>query len=173
MLKPNYSSYTVDNHLLKTIVILIDTREQENKHITDYLEQRGLTYKSLKLDYGDYSLMLPKNEEYGIAYDMRLDFAVERKHNLEEVSGNFSKERNRIEEELWRGNGKMFVLIEDGSLEKIIKHDYKTDYNEKSFRATIWSFNHRYNVPFYFVEKEYSPMVILEILIYKLREMLK
>jgi hypothetical protein len=173
MLKPSYSNYTIDTHLFKTIVILIDTREQENKHITEYFDKKGIAYKSQKLDFGDYSLLLPKNEQYGISYDMQLDFAVERKHNLEELSGNFAQDRDRIEHEMWRGNGKMVFIIENGSLDKILNHEYNTNYNEKSFLATLIAFNHRYNTPFYFVEKENSGQMIYGFLLYKLREDLK
>lgn len=43
--------------------MLIDTREQENKHIIDYFESKNSPYEMKKLDYGDYSAYLPKNEE--------------------------------------------------------------------------------------------------------------
>jgi len=173
MLKPNYTNYTLDNHLLKTAVVLIDTREQENKHITDYFDSKGIVYKSVKQDFGDYSLMLPKNEQYGITQDVQIDFAVERKHNLEELSGNFAQDRDRLEHEMWRSNGKMVFLIENGSIDKINSHDYKTEYNEKSFLATLFSFHHRYDTPFYFCNKENSGQIIYGFLLYKLREELK
>ncbi len=173
MLKPDYSNYTLDNHLLRTAVILIDTREQENKHVTSYFDDKKIPYKSVKLDYGDYTLMLPKNVEYGVMQDLRLDFAVERKHNLEELSANFSKDRTRIEEELWRGFGKIAFVIENGSLDKIIAHSYNTEYNEKSYLGTMMSFLHRYQVSFNFCEKANSGQVIYALLLYKLREELK
>lgn len=173
MLKPNYSNYTLDNHLLKTAVVLIDTREQENEHITSYFDKKNIKYTFVKLPYADYTLMLPKNEEYGIMQDLQLDFAVERKHNIEELSGNFAQDRNRIEEELWRGSGKIAFIIENGSLDKIMAHDYQTSYNEKSFIATMFSFYHRYDTPFYFCTKENSAQIIYALLFYKLREELK
>lgn len=173
MLKPDFTSYTIENHLLKTAVVLIDTREQENAHIIEYLEKKKIAYKTCKLDFGDYSLILPKNEQYGVIQDMRLDFAVERKHSLEELSGNFAQERDRIENELWRGHGKIAFVIENGSLDKIHNHEYKTEYNEKSFIATLCTFTHRYGVSFNFVSKENSAQTIYALLIYKLREEFK
>jgi ERCC4-type nuclease len=52
--------------LLSGLVILIDTREQGNSHILKYLESHKITHKKRKLDYGDYSAYLPKNEGLGI-----------------------------------------------------------------------------------------------------------
>lgn len=173
MLKPSYSNYTLDTHLLKSAVVLIDTREQENKHIIDYFEKKKIAYKNVKLDFGDYTLMLPKNEEYGIMQDLQLDFAVERKHKLDELSNNFAQDRNRIEEELWRGNGRIAFIIEDGSIDQLLAHDYRSEYNEKAFLGTMISFAHRYNVSFNFVSKEKTAQVIYAMLYYKLREELK
>ena len=173
MLKADYSKYMLDTHLLRTATILVDTREQENKHILDYFDKKSIAYKQIKLDFGDYTLVLPKNEEYGIMHDMKLDFAIERKHNLEELSGNFTNDRTRIEQELWRGRGKTFALVENGSLDMIIKGDYNTKYNAKSFLATIFTFNHRYDTPFYFCDKANAGKLIYTILFYKLREELK
>jgi hypothetical protein len=44
---------TVLQELLNSLVILIDTREQENQHITGYLNKIKTPYKS-KLLGGDY-----------------------------------------------------------------------------------------------------------------------
>jgi len=173
MLKTYFSKYEIDNYLLKSAIILIDTREQENTHITDYFDKKGIAYMVTKLDFGDYSLLLPENKERSIPYDMRLDFAIERKHNLEELSGNFTKDRNRIEQEMFRGKGKMFMLVENGSFDMILNNDYQTNYNNKSFIATILSYGYRYNIPFYFCSKAHTGLLIYAILIYKLREELK
>ena len=52
--------------LLSTATILVDTREQQNSHITDYLTKKKVPFLSKKLDYGDYSVMIPANEPLGI-----------------------------------------------------------------------------------------------------------
>ena len=173
MLKPDLSQYAKDNHILKTAIVLVDTREQENTHILEWLTAKNIAYEERKLDFGDYGIMLPKNETYGIATPLVLEHAVERKGSLDELAGNFANERDRIEEELWRGSGKLDCVVEDGSLGAINRHEYRSEYNTKSFRATIFSLRHRYNVPFWFVEKDNSAEVIYGILHYKLREELK
>ena len=172
-MKPNRTDYTIEKYLLKTAIVLVDTREQENQHIIDYLDKIKVAYKVQKLEYGDYTLLVPENQEFGITCDMILDFAVERKASLNELSGNFTNDRTRIEEEFWRGKDNMALVVEDGSLDKILAHDYNTQYNEKSFVATLISFWHRYNVPPIFVSKENSGKIIYAILKYKLREELK
>lgn len=159
--------------LIKTAVVLIDTREQENKHITDYFDKVKIPYKVQKLDYGDYALLLPKNDEFGIPCDLQLDFAVERKHNLEELSGNLTKDRVRIEEELWRGKGKMILLVEDATLNDIMSSNYNTKYDYKAFIATLITFYHRYDTHVWFTEKAHSGKIIYAMLKYKLREELK
>ena len=55
------------------------------------------------MSFGDYGLLVLKNEEYGIMHDLLLDYAVERKGSLEELSGNFTNDRDRIKYEFWRG----------------------------------------------------------------------
>lgn len=170
MLKPNYSAYIMDNKVLSTAVVLIDTREKENTHIIEWLDKKGIKHQEQKLSYGDYSLLLPKNIEYGIVQDVVLDYAVERKAHLEELSGNLTNDRDRMENECRRCEGRMDFVIENGSLQDIILHNYKTDYNEKSFLATLCTFRHRYRVAFNFVSKQNSPQMIYNLLHYKLRE---
>jgi hypothetical protein len=36
--------------LISSIVMLIDTREQENKHIIDYFESKKISFETKKLD---------------------------------------------------------------------------------------------------------------------------
>lgn len=172
MLKLDLSNYNIDK-ILATAIVLIDTREQENTHITDYLTSKKVAFAERKLDFGDYTLLLPKNPEYGIASDMILDFAVERKGSLEEISGNLTNDRDRLETELWRGNGKLAIVIEDGSIDKIMRKDYRTQYAPKSFIASLTTFQHRYGITITFCEKANSGAIIYATLYYKLRECFK
>jgi hypothetical protein len=173
MLKATWSDYVIKEHILKNAVILIDTREQENSHIISYLDKKEIKHQSVKLSYGDYGLLIPKNEIYGFMQDVVLDFAIERKGSLEELSGNFTNDRDRIEHELWRGNGKLDLLVENGSIDDIIAKNYNTQYDKNSFIATLCSFHHRYNIGLHFCKKENSGYMIVALLKYKLREELK
>ena len=78
---------------LKEAVILCDSREQQNRHILDVFGQSGVKYEVCKLPVGDYSFKV--NE-----LDFRLQCAVERKANVNELWGNISRERERFEKEI-------------------------------------------------------------------------
>ena len=78
------------DELVKSIVILVDTREKENQHILDYFDKKGIKYKKRALEYADYSFMIPENEALNIPRDLYFDkeCVVERKGSLEELSTN-------------------------------------------------------------------------------------
>lgn len=78
---------------LKEAIILCDSREQKNQHILEVFEQSGVKYEVCKLPVGDYSFKV--NE-----LDFRLQCAVERKANVNELWGNISRERERFEKEI-------------------------------------------------------------------------
>ena len=140
--------------LLKSMVILVDSRENVNQHITTWLDSKNILYKIMKLNYGDYSFMIPANPEMGIVRDLYFTdkIAVERKAHLEEISSCFTITRTAFENEFIRGNGKVKLLIERASYEDIIAHNYKTEYNPASFLASLHSFSERYNIPVTFMK---------------------
>ena len=173
MFKTRFSEYAIKEHILKKAIILIDTRENENKHITEYFAKKGITYQFEKLSYGDYGIIIPKNEEYGIYQELQLDYTIERKGSLEELSGNFTGDRDRIEDELKRGCRKMDFVIENGSLDKIIKKQYNTQYDKNSFLATLFTFGRRYGIGINFIDKENAGEAIYKMLYYALRRELK
>lgn len=144
--------------LLKSMVILVDTRENVNIHITSWFDSKNIPYKSMKLDFGDYSFMVPANPELGIIRDLYFSdkIAVERKAHLEEFSGNLTADRTRLENEFIRGNGKVKLLIEKASYEDILAHNYKTEYNPLSYIASVHSFSERYNIPVTFMKNNKS-----------------
>jgi ERCC4-type nuclease len=172
MLKRDFSDYQV-KEILKNVCVIVDTRENANKHIISYFEKKKIPFIVKKLDYGDYGLLLKKNDKYGLAEDLVLDYAVERKGSLEELSGNLTKDRTRFEEELWRGQGKLSIVIENTTINNITNHKYDTKYNEKSFLASLFTFLHRYNIDYTFTPKKHAGEIIFALLYYKLREELK
>lgn len=78
---------------MKKITVLIDTREQKNAHIVKALDAYGVMHESRKLDFGDYSFMADGRDFSGSC-------VIERKANVNEVYGNLSADRERIEKEL-------------------------------------------------------------------------
>ena len=45
--------------LIGSIVVLVDTREKQNRHITDYFYKNNIAYEPTTLSYGDYSFYIP------------------------------------------------------------------------------------------------------------------
>jgi ERCC4-type nuclease len=90
--------------ILKRMTIVIDTREKENQHITSHFDMKRIPYISKALNYGDYSYFLPAYPEYGINRDLNFTsrLIIERKADLEELSGNLGQKRELFENELRR-----------------------------------------------------------------------
>lgn len=173
----NYYKYTdkQKEELLKSIVILIDTREKSNGHILKYFDEKKIPYKTKALQQGDYSFYLPQNEELSIPRDLYFDkeIIVERKGSLEELSNNFSKERDRFEKELSLFKGKMFLLIENSNYHDIYENNYQTQYNKKSFVGSLHSFVYKYGIDVMFMPKrECSGVYIFCTMYYYLKSLL-
>lgn len=162
--------------LLKSIVILCDTREQSNAHITDWFDKHKILYKTKALKCADYSFMIPANAALNIDRDMYFsaECAIERKHSLEELSGNFTKDRDRIEKEFAIYPGKLVLLVENASYKDVVLGNYSTQYSAQSFAGTLFAFWHRYNVPVIFIpDSEFSGRWIYSYFYYYLRNQLK
>lgn len=163
--------------LLKSLTILIDTREQKNNHIIKYLDKKKIPYKTKKLDFADYSFYLPANDELGINRDIYFndDICIERKRSLNELSNNFTRNRTQFENELIRASkAKLILLIENvRGYENIIKHNYRTGYKPKSYIATLHTYRHRFNIDVMFIDLGYSGNFIYYTFYYWLREYLK
>ncbi|MBR6243863.1 MAG: ERCC4 domain-containing protein [Ruminococcus sp.] len=77
---------------MKKVTVLVDTREQVNKHITDAFEALGIMYTREKLDMGDYSFRVGDR-------DFSRACVIERKAGADELYGNLTADRARIEKE--------------------------------------------------------------------------
>ena len=172
-----YSDRELDKIISKdNIVILVDSREKANKHITEEFERQGINYRVCALESGDYSFELKAIPDLDIPHtmDFRQDIMIERKNSLDEISGNFTRGRERFNDEFGRAWAvKKYLLIEDGSYEKILNHEYRTEYNPTSFFASLLSFDARYDLHTLFSTKEKSAILIYNLCKYALREILK
>jgi len=158
--------------LLKSMIILVDSRENVNQHITKWFDEKKIPYRVEKLETADYSFYLPKNIELGIPRDLYFadKMKIERKASLEELSGNFTGDRLRIESEFITHKGKMTLMIENADYSDIINHNYDTKYEPSSFIGTLHSFSDRYNIPFVFIkDNKYSGQYIYYSFYYYLR----
>ena len=139
--------------LISSMVILVDTREKVNDHILEYFDKKNIAHKKKALDYGDYSFMIPANEKLSIPRDLYFTnkVVVERKASLEEISNNLTKERDRFEKELCLAPKTKVLLLENANYSDIATGNYNTQYNKKSFWASIHSFWFKYNIPIFFM----------------------
>ena len=159
--------------LMGSMVVLVDTREQENAHILSYFDQKKILYEVKKLNFGDYSIKLPQNEALGLTRDIYFDdsVVVERKGSLSELAGNLTKDRTRFESELLRAKGtNMSLLVENANYSDVVMGRYRSDYNAKSFVATLSTYSARYGLDIAFVEREFAGNWIYHRLYYAVRE---
>lgn len=153
------------DELMKRMKVIIDTREQVNGHIIDYLNSIGVGFIRRKLEVGDYSAQIDDQT-------FEMSVAIERKASLDEIAGNMTKERERFEKEFYRAKAnrtKVFLIIED-ELKNLYRGNYRSQYQPKAFRASIKAWQTRFNVTVTFCGKEYSPQEIYETLYYAVRE---
>lgn len=147
MIRFHYTDKEISN-ILKTLTIVIDTREKQNQHIRDYLIQKDVPVKIQKLNHGDYSCMFPKNEELGIFRDIYLDSFIERKNGVDEITGNLQKDTQQaFINELIRAQDSKFVLfVEEPDFdEKIAKGMYRSGYDPKALKGRLESLKAKYN----------------------------
>jgi ERCC4-type nuclease len=163
--------------ILKGITVIVDTREQD-LHLTDYFDKFNIPYVQRALKFADYSFECPTIPELGfdepVSFEQRI--VVERKNGLDEISGCLSQSRERFERELQKAKdvkAKFILLIEGGSYEKILKHDYRTNLSEKSFAASLFSFQARYNIEVQFIPSKMAGWFVYNTFYYYLRGELK
>ena len=162
--------------LLDSLTVIIDSREQENTHVTSYFDRQKIPFQTKKLDFGDYCPMLPANTELGILRDVYFgnSLAIERKASLEELSGNFTQDRTRFEQELIRASkAKLFLMVENSSYADIVGHKYRTQYEPKAFLATLKTYEARHGLDVNFVPASHAGNFIFYTFYYHVREFLK
>lgn len=162
-------------NLLAGMTILIDTREQEYRHITKYFESRKIPYRRHQLKVGDYSFMIEKSHS-GWSEDIYFfdQICIERKNNIEELSQCLCQNRKRFINEFKRANGKIILLVENGCFSDIIYHRYNTQFNPKAFVGSLDTLQAEYDTHIEYVrdEKE-SGLVIYHKLYYWWRVFIK
>jgi ERCC4-type nuclease len=160
--------------LLSTLTVLIDTREQEHFHITNYFDSKKILYKTKKNDTADYAAMIPQNIELGITRDLYIPVSIERKNSVDELAASI-KDRSRFENELIRSQRLNFtLLVEDpNGYENIILGNFRSQYEPKALLASLKTFESRYGFTTVFIPKIASGNYIYHHLYYQARNLLK
>ena len=155
--------------LIKNMVILCDTRDKTNEHILTECDKQKIEYTTRALKTGDYSFMIKACPELGFQYDTYFvdELCIERKNSLSELAGNLSQKTddNRIFKEFNRmiNIERVYVLIENDSLDDLYAHNYKSEYNPDSFIRTLLTWQARNNMHIFFVGKENMARSIYEL----------
>lgn len=120
-MKYKFSDKEIDG-ILNNLVILVDTREQTNDHILEWLKAKKKNYKVVKLDYGDYGCYLPAGSFKGQLRDIYFtdDIVIERKFCIDELAMNLRTKKENINEM----NKEVIDLLGEKYLEKVLKSDY-------------------------------------------------
>lgn len=154
--------------LLKTMALIVDTREQVNYNILGYLSEKGIPHISRKLDVGDYSCEID-------GMTLEDSIAIERKNSIDEIAGNFTADRKRFENEFLRAkaNGtKMFLVIENCSWQDIKSHNYHSKMSPAALMGSLLSWQTKYNITVIFTIPELTGEIITHTLYYWARESL-
>ena len=158
---------------LKSMVLIVDTRE----HVTDDFISRvvdtGLPYTRRKLDFGDYACQVTLDTGKVLSFEK--SHVIERKMSLEELASCYCSQRERFEAEFQRATdarAKTYLLIENGSLDMIINHDYQTQMHTNAFLASLFAFLARYRCQVVFCNSSNTGRVIREIMMRETAERL-
>jgi len=149
------------DEILDSMVVIVDTREQD-RYIENWLIKKGHPVVRRKLDYGDYSFMIPKNEKFGIMEDVLFDerIAIERKNSLDEIISNLcDKNGERINKEFANYPGKMYLYIED-KYDNACLQRYRSKYNRRSLLGKLEGIELKYGIPVKFYSKESMPVKV-------------
>jgi len=144
---------------LNEIEVIIDSREKENSHIKNTFDLYKVKYKIDGLKYGDYTYLF-NNKVMGCV--------IERKNSLDEISQNFTKNRDRFKRE-WDKipfSDTKHLVIEGNTLNDIYLENYRSKLHINSFLASLLSFESRYNIKTHFVSKTFVGLHILKLFYY-------
>jgi len=156
---------------LRSMVYCVDRREQPTKALEKrlgYLQP----YERETLNAGDYTAktLLPDGTWFYVPA------AVERKMSLTEISGNFTRERERFRAEFNRAREhgiRLYLLIEQASWEGAYAGAYRSKLKPQSMVASLLTWSARYGCMISMCERpDTGGKLIRDILHYEMREAL-
>lgn len=172
------NNFEIDD-CLKSMEIIIDTREQPSKRAQRRYESFCAPYIRQTMSYGDYTynFKLPSGEKlFREDETIKGHAIVERKQDLVELSQCFCQSRERFEKEFKRAKdnkASIYLVVEDANWENLINGKYATKFNSKAFFSSITAWMARYDIKIIFCKSETSGKLIKEILYRELKERLE
>lgn len=158
--------------VMKTMVCICDSREQNTQRLRNRLKQIELPIERAALNVGDYSakLFLPDGNP------VMVPASVERKMDISELCMCFCQDRGRFEREFKRAQDaqiRLYLLVEGATWENVYAGKYRSQMHSKSLVASILSFLARYDCRLIFCKAESTGRIIRDILHYEARELLE
>lgn len=172
-MKRQYSQKETET-LLKSMAVVVDTREQVWSHIESGLKLLKYPCERGKLDFGDYTCKLPDLGGGPVIFSDEI--VIERKANLDEIATNFTVGRRRFEAEFIRAKAsgvKVFLMIENASWADVLTGNYHSQLKPNAFSAALMSWQAKYNLTIMFVRPEDSARIIAGTFYYWLRARLE
>lgn len=129
-----------EKEILDKMVVIVDTREQANQHVTEWLVKSKKPFKIQTLKYGDYSCYIPEGSFKGQTRDIYFtdEIVIERKFCIDELAMNLKDNKTNINEI----KIEIIELFGEKYLEKVLKTDYNRLKNE-------FANLNRYDIEFY------------------------
>ena len=165
--------------VLKSMEVLVDTREQQTERARKRYERFGCPYTRCTLSYGDYgyNAVLPDGTKiYDVSETVTPACVIERKMSLDELAACFCKGRGRFTKEFERARehgARIYLIVENASWENLLNGKYRTKMNKGAFVASVVAFMVRFNLNVVFCKEETSGDLIREILYRDLKERLE
>lgn len=158
---------------LSTMVICVDSREKPTDEAKKRWDAFGVPYRIQGLRSGDYTaeFVLPNGETFSLENVC----VIERKMSVDEICGNFCQNRNRFIREFERikeAGARAYIVIENGSFEKIYNHHYRSQMSPQALVASLTAWMARYNAHIIFCKSETFPKLCREILYREAKEIL-
>ena len=165
---------------LRSMVVMVDTREQDTKRAQERYGRFPCAHVRQALAYGDYAynFILPDGRrflEYS-GHEVAAPLVIERKMDLDELAGCFTRSRKRFEAEFIRAKehgARIYLLVENATWEKLLNGKYRSMYNPNAYLASILAWQIRYNLQIVMCKEETSSTLIYEILKRDLKEKLE
>lgn len=162
----NYYTAGEYKELLTHLRVIATTNEQKNDHIIGFFESKKINYINRSLKTGDYCFRIDACPELGFAKDTYFtdELFIERKNSLGELASSINNEAFHYELKRSRNIEHKYLIVEQaGGWDDIKNHRYMNQYNEKSFWATLHTFEVVYNLKIKFVPKELMGLTIYSI----------
>ena len=142
--------------ILDNLTILIDTRENSNSHIIDFFNKKKIHYKVQKLDFGDYSCMIPRGTIDRFTSDIYFtnDFVIERKSGIDELANNLKDDAARLKKELAHLNMyqiRYLIYVEDLNFEENLRqNNFRSQYDPFTLMQRLYKG----------IEAEYNTVIV-------------